>query len=384
MLRLAVGHSFDIDLDRAISEVVSQAKADLAQDRAGAGLLLVSGGLDHEQVLPAIRDAFPDVPLIGCTTAGEASSRLGFQDDSLLLVLFISGNLQFATAVGRKSSQDPGRAAAEAHAQLDDQLDGKAPALCFMLSDALLTDPDLVLAALREGFGASVPIVGGGAAHYPPGEATTYLFIQDEILTEAFVLLALAGDLNIATAIETSWCPIGKAGRVTSVDGQLVRRIDDKPALAFYRDHLGPDASFFLGTPLAILESDGGLRLRAPFVLEGETEAIGVSGSLSEGDRIQLTFATVDDVQDGAGKVIERGLASFSGARSPAFVFFCSCAARRMFLALDVESEFDQLRAAVGPDVPIVGFYGFGEIGSDAVMAPSRFHNQTIVLAAVG
>ena len=384
MLRLAVGHSFDIDLDRAIAEVVSQAKADLAQDRAGAGMLLVSGGLDHEQVLAAVRDAFPDVPLIGCTTAGEASSRLGFQDDSLLLVLLVSGDLQFATAVGRHSSQDPARAAAEAHAQLEEQLDGKVPSLCFMLCDALFNDPDSVLTALRKGFGESVPIVGGGAAHYPPEGATTYLFIQDEVLTDAFVLLAVAGDLNVATAIETSWSPIGKAGRVTAVEGPLVRRIDDKPASAFYRDHLGPDASFFLGTPLAILESDGGLRLRTPYMLENDSEAIGISGSLSEGARIQLTFATVDDVHDGAGKVIERGLTNFSGTRSPAFVFFCSCAARRMFLALDVESEFDQLRAAVGPDVPIIGFYGFGEIGSDAAMAPSRFHNQTIVLAAVG
>ena len=101
MLTVAIGHSADIDLDRAIAEVIDQAKKGLTDAEASAGLLFVANHLDHSAVLAGVRAAFPGVSLVGCTTAGEASSVLGFQDDSILLVLFASPDVRFAAAIGR-------------------------------------------------------------------------------------------------------------------------------------------------------------------------------------------------------------------------------------------------------------------------------------------
>lgn len=82
---MAIGHSADIDLERAIGEVVRRARAQLTDDVAGAGLLFVADGLDHATTLAEIRDAFPGTPIIGCRTAGEASPTLGYEEDSILL-----------------------------------------------------------------------------------------------------------------------------------------------------------------------------------------------------------------------------------------------------------------------------------------------------------
>ncbi len=382
MLRLAVGHSADIDLERALDETVAQAREDLGGDEPGAALLFVSSGLDHEAVRRRVRGAFPGVPLVGCTSAGEASSSLGFQDDSILLLLFVSPDVRFSAAIGRAPSSDPERAIVEALEQIQAQASDEPPRLCFLLSDAVLSNPDHVLEGLRQAYGESLPVVGGAAASYPPGGETWVLF-DDESLSDAFVLLALHGPLELATAAETSWCPIGKPGTITAVEGDEVLRIDDVSALAFYRNALGADASQFLGTPLAILDADGSFKIRAALIYDAARESVAVIGGLAVGDRVQLAFATVDDVRDGATALIERGLAQFPGQDGPAFVFFCSCAARKMFLALDVESEIEQLRLRLGRQVPIVGFYGYGEIGSESLRDPAKFHNQAIVLAAV-
>ena len=382
MLRLALGHSADIDLDRAAEEAIDQAQTELAGETAAAGLLFVSSGLDFSDALKRVRDAFPDLLLVGCSTAGEASSSLGFQDDSILLILFVSADVRFAAALGRDPSQDPETAVAEAVAQLRKQAGEEVPQLCFMLSDAIVSNPDLALRAIERHFGAPVPIIGGAAATYPPGDGAV-VSIDDQVLSDAFVLLALHGPLEIATATETSWCPVGKAGVVTDAESNVIRSIDGIPALEFYRRALGADATVFLGAPLAILEADGSFRVRSPMTIDDESQAITVNGGVSKGDQVQLAFATVDDVHQGAGNVIERGLKRFPGVEEPAFVFFCSCASRRMFLALDTESELAQVRERLSQNVPVVGFYGYGEIGADSIEQSPKFHNQAIVLAAV-
>ncbi|MEM7022966.1 MAG: FIST N-terminal domain-containing protein [Pseudomonadota bacterium] len=383
MLKVAIGHSADIDLDRAIDDVVQQARQELRGATPKCGVLFIANDLQLERVLRGLRNAFPGVALVGCSSAGEASSTLGFQDDSILLILFASDFLIAATAIGRGPSQDPKRATAEAYGQICEQLRDEPPGLCFMFSDAIHADPDVLLAELSHYLGGSVPIIGGAAACYPPG-GETHLIYEDEILHDAVVVLVLGGDLEVSMATETSWQPIGKPGRITSANGRTIQQINDMPALDFYRSMLGPDAQTFLGAPLAIVGQPGGISVRSAMRVGEEARSIQVSGGISEGDTVQLAFATYDDVLHGADAVARRTLEQFPDGCNPALLFFCSCGARKMFLALDVRSECDQLQARLGGEIPIAGFYGFGEIGSASTGEPSRFHNQAIVAVAIG
>ena len=91
---------------------------------------------------------------------------------------------------------------------------------------------------------------------------------------------------------------------------------------------------------------------------------------------------SVDEVRQGAGAVIERTLAEFPEG-NPALVFFCSCGARKMYLALAVTTEIEQISNRLEEGIPIAGFYAFGEIGSRSLEAPTCFHNQSIVVVAV-
>ena len=383
MLRIAIGHSADIDQARAVSEAVEQAKRQLGAADAKAGILFCTADLDHAAVLAQVDDAFPDTPIIGCTTAGEASPALGFQDDSVLLLLFSSPDVRFATALVRAPSKDPQAAASLAAEELRRKLKGDSPRLCFLFGDSLHGDPELVISALADALGEELPIIGGAAASYPPGEQRPYLFFGRETHEDAAVALALSGPLELTTAIETSWHPIGKTGRITATDGKTVHCIDDAPALDFYRSTLGADAYLFLGAPMAVLDAQGGMKVRSPISFDDAQRSIDVVGGVAEGDRVRLAFATVDDVHRGANALIERTLDTFPEGDAPALVFFCSCAARKMFLALDVRTEFEQLQGKVGQSVPVVGFYAYGEIGPLERGGASKFHNQSIVSVAL-
>ena len=78
MLNVTVGHSADIDLDVFIDEVIDQVGDAVRAAPAPAGLLFVSQSLDHAIVVARLREAFPDLKLVGCASDGEASGTLGF------------------------------------------------------------------------------------------------------------------------------------------------------------------------------------------------------------------------------------------------------------------------------------------------------------------
>src|SRR5262245_32469579 len=109
-----VSHSDDIDADRALVELLEQCTAELDERTPQAGIMLAGHEMDHEIRLGGVCDAFPDIELIGCTTDGELSSRLGFRQDSVALVLFGSDRIQFAVGIGEDLSGDVTRACGRA------------------------------------------------------------------------------------------------------------------------------------------------------------------------------------------------------------------------------------------------------------------------------
>ena len=77
MLRMAVGHSDDVDLASALDVAFAQCDAGLAGAAPRAALLMSAWGLDHQFAIDQVRARYPDIELAGSTSAGEMSSVLG-------------------------------------------------------------------------------------------------------------------------------------------------------------------------------------------------------------------------------------------------------------------------------------------------------------------
>ena len=148
-----VAQSDDIDTEGALAEILAQCREKLGERVPKAELVFSAFDLEHDQVLNGILNAWPDLELIGCTTAGEMSSALGYRDNSVALVLFGSDSIKFASGIGHHVSKDISsacRAAVKSAAAKS-----KLPAaICITLPESLTASVQQIVNSLRQQLGS--------------------------------------------------------------------------------------------------------------------------------------------------------------------------------------------------------------------------------------
>jgi hypothetical protein len=82
-----VAHSEDIEAQGVLEELLLQCREELGDRLPNAGILYCPIDIDHKILVDGINDVWPGIALVGCTTDGEFSSRLGFREDSTSLTL---------------------------------------------------------------------------------------------------------------------------------------------------------------------------------------------------------------------------------------------------------------------------------------------------------
>jgi hypothetical protein len=334
--------------------------------------------------LRCIQERLPGIELIGSTSAGEMSSEMGYQEDSVTLALFASDNVDITGGLATDAWEDVPGAARLAVEQARAKTQ-KEPRLCITTPSAG-GDMRGLLDALRETLGPDVPVIGGGAAprsnRHPTRES--WQFFGDQTVRDSVPILLLSGPLTYSFGTDAGWRPIGPRGRVTDVAGGVVRQIDGKPALSFYERYLGEGFQPAFATPLAVFD-EGSERfyLRAPVHHDPDTGAITVSGDIQPGAEVQLTTAATDEIFDGTRSAMSQALAQFPGGEPEAALIF-SCAIRKYLLGTRTGTEYDITQEMLGVGVPVCGFYSFGEIAPLDEGGEARYHNETMVALLLG
>ena len=384
MFFTVVAQSDDIDAEGALAEILAQCREKLGEKVPKAGLLFSTIDLEHEQVLDGIMNAWPDLELIGCTTAGEMSSILGYREDSVVLVLFGSDRVEFGSGIGRNASKDiPSacRAAVEAAAAKSNL----PTAICITLPESMTTSAQQIVDSLRREVGSNVPVVGGAA-----GDGFRMLgtrqFCGREACSDSVPVLLLSGPLVYSVAVETGWEPVGEPGLVTRSEGTTLHEIDGRPALEFYRRFLGETAIPMPENALAVLDENGKVECHrataGPFV--AETGAISFFAEIPEGKMVRITTADRANILDGGRASINKAFAGYPHGKKPEGALFFSCASRRDLLGTRTKEEFGMIGPVIGKEVPVCGFYAYGEIGPRERSGASQFHNQTFVSVIIG
>ncbi|NEO84878.1 MAG: hypothetical protein F6J87_11575 [Spirulina sp. SIO3F2] len=381
MFKVVVGHSNDIDTEDAIAEVLAQCQQVLECHMPQAGLLLSAIDYDHRLVLKTIQATFPDIELIGGTTDGEISSVLGFEEDSLTLVLFCCDRITIRAGVGTAASQDIEAAVATAITQATNyQLEPIR--LCITLPESLTLSGVTILNTLQAALGPKIPIVGGLTSTQRYSNQT-YQFYGTEVYQDAVPVLTFAGPVAVAHGVASGWQPIGKAGVVTTVKDNIIYEIDHQPALDFYRYYLGdrpPSAEY----PLAVFESpDEGYYMRAPSgQYDPVTGSVTLFGDVPPNAVVQLTQTTHDDILQASQASMQQALAQYPG--TPDAALFFSCFARRQILGKRTVQEYQLAQNCLPDPIPSCGFYTNGEIAPNHPQGISRFHNETFVTLLLG
>jgi len=396
-MRACVVHSQDVDSVDAVAELIAGAKVELGASLPRVAMLFA--GIDHDfaVVLEQINAQWPGIALIGCTTDGELSSHILFAEDSLALVLLSGDDFHAVSGVARSVSTDVAGSIRTSVNEAVERLagtgdNGGAPRLCITMPDGLTVSGSAALDALRAALGDAVPIFGGTAGDQWRFKGTKQ-FHGTEVLQDSVPFLLFDEGVVFSFGVDTGWRPIGREGRVTEVEGHIVRAIDGKPATAFYREFLGnADITQLTEYPLAVTAEDGrggadSYYLRAPGRTDEATGCIHFLGDVPDGARVHITTTNRDQILDATRTSFQHALDDFpkdSGdAGKPALALCISCAGRKQILGSRTQEEARIVNELLA-GVPAVGFYGYGEIARLAKDGISHYHNETFTTLLLG
>ena len=384
MFEAYVGHSNDPDSSAAIAEVLQQCQTGLAGKTPQAGVLFAAMDFDHSLILGQIQATFSGIELIGSTTNGEMSSVLGFQEDSLTLLVFCTDRLEIKAGLGRGLAQNTPLAVKEAIASATSQLSTPAQ-LCLTFPESIMVNGVSVLSALKQGLGTQLPILGAMAAD-DYNFTQTYQFFNSEVVSDAVPILLFAGELAYSHGVASGWQPLGKCGRVTKVVGNVILEIDGNRALDFYEHYLGDggETTGYAVYALAVFEVEQeNFYLRAPSSYDATAGTLTFFSDIPVGARVQITQAARTEIVAAADTSLQQALEAYPG-RSPAAALLISCAARRRLLGTQASAEYESIKAKLPPNLPCCGLYSFGEISPLDRASETQFHNQTFVTLLLG
>ncbi len=326
------------------------------------------------------------VDLVGCTTDGEISTT-GLSTGSVVLCGIATDQIEFHIARAAGLCEDSEGAAKRLGEQLPSTV-----RYVQVFSDGLTGNGCAILRGLASALGPHVPIAGGTAGDN--GEfRNTRQFFGTDVLSDSIVAVGFSGDFSLGTGVSSGWSPIGIAKKVTRACGNIVYELNGQPALEVYERFLGKHAdklpSVGVEYPLGLVDVEqgpggGGFQLlRATMSVNRCDGSIVFAGEVPEGTMVRLTCGDHASILDAAEQAALSALADL-GNSSPAMVFFYSCMARKIVLGRRTREEIDRIRLAVGPKLPIVGFYTYGEYCRIRRGGPSLLHNETACVTVIG
>jgi hypothetical protein len=382
MLAVTTIHSDAIDTEDIIAELLAPGAG--GDGSPVAGVLFASLDYDSAALVAAVNARHPGIALAGCTANGTLS-HLDYHTDGVLLMLLSGDGVDFEIGVGRGLRADiagAARAAATGAARR-----GERPALVLVFPDALAGDMVEVVDAIVGAYGPSPPPIFGGSAADDWRFTGTSQFARDQVLTDAVVVLACYGPLEVTSGVAAGWQPIGAPMTVTAADGAVVRRIDGRTPREILDQHFpGFGIHELLDHPLAVFPNPldpKDFYLRALMRLGDDGSAVAY-GSVPLNATVRLTIATSAQVLAAAVDSLDAALDG--AAAPPELLLVISCAGRQTILGTECGVEQLGMRSRLAarglPDVPMVGFYSYGEIGRIEGGSP-RFHNETCVTVAV-
>jgi small ligand-binding sensory domain FIST len=192
--------------------------------------------------------------------------------------------------------------------------------------------------------------------------------------------VVFAPELPVATGLSQGCAPFGSAHLITEATAGTIHTLDDRPALEVLQEELGTilidDPSQIGGeihAAFLVPGSDMGDYLVRNFTgVDAESGCISVNEPAARGQR--LMFCRRDEAAARSDLVRMVGAVKRRANGAPKAGVYYSCVARGRHLFGTESQELGLIRDELG-DIPLVGFFGNGEICHD------RLYGYTGVLA---
>lgn len=365
----------------AHADVEADAADAVGRLRRGLGLgpfalivLFMSPVADMEAISSGFSENYPGVAIVGCSTAGEISSR-GYDEGRIVAIGFKSAYFAASTLLVPDLTMLNGQALIHGLLRLRQDLALYRPEWTnefgFLLCDGLSMREDELMAALAPGLGP-LPLFGGSA-----GDGIrfgrSYVLHEGKLLGNAAILTVLRTLCPVRVFSMDHLSPTNRRMVVTEAEParRIVRQINGEPAAREYARLLGKDPArldpFTFAAHPVVVRTGGRHHVRSIQRMLDNGDLVFFSAI---GEGIVLTLAEAKPMAEH----LEAELAALSAERRPEAVLAFDCILRRF------EAEEKQVVRRMSEllrENRVVGFSTYGE------QRESLHVNQTMTGVAI-
>ncbi len=346
-------------------------------------LVLVFGNrfmLEDDTIFEQIRQLFPTGHIVFGTTSGEIIDDMVLDGTIVLTAIeFQKSTFQIKRGNVSKYGHDD--------ALLGEELMGALPREglrhVFVISEGSTVNGSALIHGFEKHKRKEVGLSGGLCGDDDRFEKTLASYNENPKQGEVIAIGFYGDTLEITSSNYCGWTPFGPERVITKSKENVLYELDGKPALDLYKNYLGEKANELpksaLLYPLSVkIKNNEQPIVRTILNIDESKNTMTLAGDVPEGSKVQLMMSSVDDIVNGAN------LASNSAMKVrtniPELALLVSCIGRKLVMDQRTEEELEEVKAVIGENVAMAGFYSYGEMAPFENNDSCKLHNQTMTL----
>lgn len=349
-----------------------------------AQVVFIFGGreaLERENILQALKEAFPKAVMIGCSTAGEIHQTDVYDHSIVATALLLEKTSIMHHSVNINGFAD----SYEAGINLIQKFDKEDLRHIFVLSDGLHVNGSDLVAGMRNALPEGINLTGGLAGDGPHFKKT--LVVGKDGKAEEGLVTAIGfygNNLEVKFGSFGGWDSFGIERQITKSSDNVLYELDNVPALQLYKSFLGEKSKDLPASALLFplsLRTEAGQPpvVRTILAIDEEEQSMTFAGNLPQGSYVRLMKANMDRLIEGA--TIAAQTCKPEAGNNDALALLISCVGRKLVLKQLVEEEIEAVQEVLGNKTKLSGFYSYGEICPfSSQLLSCELHNQTMTI----
>jgi len=345
-------------------------------------LVLVFGNmalLSKASVYANVRNEYPSAAIIFSSGSGSITNTSVNEDSiSVTAINFTKASINTAAVNLSEVKSDY-----EAGCKLASGIKKDGLKYILVLSDGQLVNGSELVKGLQENFSDNILITGGLAGgNELSGQAIVGL--NEVPYPGRIVLVAFYGDIILNYGSVCGGTPFGPERLITKSEKNVLYELDGKPALDIYKLYLGDEANHLPASaylfPICIGPvSSVNTVVRSVQSINEAEKSLRFVGNIPRGYYARFVQIQSNKLVEGATEAAKNA----SGNSTPELAILISCIGRKLVLSQRVEEEVEAVKAVLGSNVVLTGFYSNGEICPLLNTSKSELHNQTMTITTL-
>jgi len=396
-LNTGIGVSVLTNSYKAGAEAADKALKHISPKKAEVIMVFAAPKFEQQKMVNGVKSVIKKIPMLGGTTAGEISTH-GLSVKSVVVLALNSKDIKFHVGIGKNISKNEINAGMQLAKYVLKKSSKKSAKTLVMLPDGLAGDGLAVIKGAQKILGDNFEIVGGSLGDEGDFKQT-YQYYNGKVYENTVVGMLISGSNKIktATGVRSGWESIGNRFKCTKSKGNVVYKFGDKRALDLYRELLGKERgkklpAIGLEYPMGLIDERAKIegydyfQIRCPVGINEKEGSVTYAASIPEGKEVTLTYSSRSTIINGSKLSAYQAKKTLKGKAKLILMF--SCVARKMVLGRRTNEEVNLVKSVFGKNIPIFGFYTYGEIGPIdkrvTTLRNTRWHNETVVLYVLG